>query len=82
MLNVRLNKELEKKLNSYSKQNHITKSDVVKEALALYLTKEQSAQSPFEAGEDLFGTEGSGNTKASVSYKQSIKQKLREKHSH
>ncbi|MFY0600619.1 MAG: hypothetical protein JXR03_13185 [Cyclobacteriaceae bacterium] len=82
MLNVRLNKELEKKLNSYSQQHDLTKSDVVKEALAVYLKKAKAEQSPFEVGEDLFGNEGSGNKNASTTYKDTLRKKLHEKRSH
>lgn len=82
MLNVRLNKEIEKKLASYSQQMNLSKSFVVKEALVAYLSKTQQEHSPFDLGEDLFGSEASGNADASTTYKSTLKEKLREKHSH
>ncbi|MFT7233981.1 MAG: hypothetical protein ACI8TA_003210 [Cyclobacteriaceae bacterium] len=39
MLNVRIIKEMEDKLNSYSQQNNLPKSAIVKEALAMYFKK-------------------------------------------
>ena len=82
MLNVRLDKDTEKKLKDYSTAHNQSKSSVVKEALVQYLSKEQASQSPYDLGSDLFGAEGSGDTKASVSYKSRLKEKLNEKHSH
>jgi len=82
MLNVRLNKELKKKLDNYSIENNSTKSSVVKEALAMYFTKKEIQQSPFELGSDLFGAAASGNANASTTYKKKLKEKLNEKHAH
>lgn len=82
MLNVRLQKDLEKKLEKYSTQKHLTKSQVVKEALIAYLSKADIDASAFDLGEDLFGTVGSDRTDASTTYKSRIKEKLRAKHSH
>ncbi|MFY0687050.1 MAG: hypothetical protein JXQ90_07795 [Cyclobacteriaceae bacterium] len=82
MLNVRLNKETEKKLADYTQENGISKSTVVKEALALYFRKAQASKTPFELGSDLFGGDGGQNPNASRDYKQLLKKKLSEKHSH
>ncbi len=82
MLNVRLNKELEKKLDTYSVENNSTKSSVVKEALAMYFTKKEARASAYELGSDLFGATASGNTDASTTYKRKLKEKLNEKHTH
>ncbi|UII26374.1 ribbon-helix-helix domain-containing protein [Fulvivirga maritima] len=82
MINVRVNKELEEKLNQYSQQKNLSKSSIVKEALAQYFKKEEMNQTPYELGSDLFGIEGSGNANASSGYKKALKQKLNEKHTH
>jgi len=82
MLNVRLNEEIEEKLNSYSQQKNLSKSSVVKEALAMYFSKEEAEQSAFELGQDLFGVAGSGKSDNSTTYKSKLKSKLSEKHSH
>lgn len=78
MLNVRLNKKLEEKLKQYVAENDISKTDVVKEALALYFTKEELSQNPYELGQDLFGAAASQHTDLSTTYKS----KLNEKYSH
>ena len=52
------------------------------EALALYLSQKRKVKSPYEAGIDLFGQEGSGSNDLSVSYKQKLKDQLNAKHPH
>ena len=81
MLNVRLNNELDKKLAEYSQENEMSKSAVVKEALAMYFTAEQASQSPYDLGADLFGSDSSGRADASSTFKTKLKNKLRAKHS-
>lgn len=82
MTNVRLDEELDKKLKQYSVDNNISKSSVVREALVHYFSKKEISQSPYARGMDLFGLEGSGDTDRSTTYKQKLKQKLHEKHTH
>ena len=82
MLNVRLNKEIEKKLNSYSQQKNLSKSAIVKEALVAYLSQATFDHSSYDLGKDLFGAAGSGDASASTTYKSKVKKKLNEKHSH
>ncbi len=82
MLNVRIDKKLEKKLKTYSEENNSSKSFIVKEALAMYFTKQEIKLSAYEMGADLFGTASSGNTNASTTYKKKLKEKLNEKHAH
>jgi hypothetical protein len=82
MLNVRLNKDLEKKLADYSERMQQTKSEVVKEALVAYLNKSTTEQTPYELGMDLFGQSGSGKVDGSSTYKSRLKDKLNEKHAH
>ncbi len=82
MLNVRLDKTLEKKLNNYSLENKASKSSVVKEALVQYFRKHEITQSAHKLGADLFGAAGSGNPEASSTYKKRLKEKLNEKHTH
>lgn len=82
MLNVRLNKEIEKKLDNYSQQKNVSKSSIVKEALVAYLSKQPLNESPYQLGKDLFGIDGSGDTTLSTTYKGKLKKKLNEKYSH
>ncbi|MEM8568878.1 MAG: CopG family transcriptional regulator [Bacteroidota bacterium] len=81
MLNVRLSKEMEEKLNRYSELSDMSKTSVVKEALAQYFSRKESLSRPYELGGDLFGQEGSGATDNSSTYKLKLKKKLNEKHS-
>lgn len=82
MLNVRLDEESVERLSTYSQQKNTTKSNVVKEALAMYFSKEHMKHTPYELGKDLFGAAASGNADASTTFKTTLKQKLREKHTH
>lgn len=82
MLNVRLSNEEEKQLADYTKLNNIPKSQVVREALAVYFAEKRDVTNPFEIGKDLFGQEGSGASDSSTTYKSRLKEKLSEKHTH
>ena len=78
MLAVRLPEATEKKLSYYAKLTQSTKTDVVKEALGLYLDAriEQAKKTPWELGEDFFGQYRSGRDDLSTTYKQKIRDKL------
>ena len=75
MLAVRLPQNLEKELTNYAKNNNISKSKAVKEALELYL-KEKKNKTPYELGKDIFGKYSSGRDDLSTTYKQKIKEKI------
>jgi hypothetical protein len=81
MLTTRLTSAEEKKLTEYCKKNGLSKTEVVKEALAQYLSK-KSEVSAFESGQDLFGAASSKETDRSTTYKKRLKKMLDEKHSH
>lgn len=78
MIAVRLPESLEKELTNYAKNNNISKSKAVKEALELYL-KEKKNKTPYELGENIFGRYSSGRDDLSTTYKQKIKEKIRAK---
>jgi len=80
MLNVRINKELEKALENLASTRNVTKSEIVKEALTEYIKTQSST--PYEAGKDLFGSDLSGIKDGSVKYKENIRRKISEKHSY
>ena len=82
MLTVRLSPSEEKILNEYCKLEGLPKSQVVKEAIELYLVQHRKNSKPYEVGADLFGKEGSGIKNNSVTYKKRVKELLNEKHSH
>lgn len=82
MITVRLDPSLEKKLASACKKMLRSKSEIIKESLKNYLEQFEKSPSPFEAGKDLFGQSGSGRKNLSTQYKNLLRKKLREKHSH
>ncbi|MDW7650362.1 MAG: ribbon-helix-helix domain-containing protein [Bacillota bacterium] len=80
MLTVRLSEEMEKQLNELARKLKLNKSEVVKEAISLYI--KQNSQSPYETGKDLFGCDNSEITDGSTKYKDNVRRKIHEKHSH
>lgn len=82
MISLRLPKELEEKLESLSKKEQITKSDMVREALEKYLVGIEKSKQPYKLGEDLFGKYGSGDGKLSTEYKKKVRDKIHGKMSH
>lgn len=79
MLSVRLNNTLETQLQAVSKQNHISKSQVIKDALVYYfdmLKKESKQKTPYELGDEFFGKYSSGKRDLSTTYKQKLKEKI------
>lgn len=79
MRSVRLPDEIEKELKSLSKQKKVSCSNIIKEALVDYISKEKKYDRPFETGKKYFGKRGSGESDRSTTYKSKIKSKIREK---
>lgn len=82
MTTLRLDPELEKMLETYAELENVSKSAVIKEALAVYFRQNLQTASAFELGKDLFGQTGSGKSDKSTQYKKLIRKKLSEKRSH
>jgi len=82
MISLRLTKELEAKLESLSKREQVTKSDMIREAIERYLENYEKSRCPYELGNDLFGKYGSGVGTLSKEYKKRVKEKIHEKMSH
>lgn len=82
MSSFRIPPEIEKKLEQMAVEENITKSEIVREALAEYIVKREQAARPFDLGEDLFGIAGSGSGHLSRDYKHRIKEKLHAKNNH
>ncbi len=82
MISLRLNDELEKKLNQIAKDEKISKSEIIKQALIFYFDEYQKKHSPYDLGKDLFGQFGSKKGNLSKDYKSILKDKFHEKHSH
>lgn len=81
MLSLRLSRDLEQKLRTMAETEKISKSEVVKQALALYFDAHEKMRRPYDLGQDLFGRYGSGRGNLSRDYKKIVKGKVREKHS-
>ena len=81
MISLRLNEETEDQLNAIASYENTSKSEIVKRALALYVSEYKKQQHPYELGRDLFGLHGSGDGALSTQYKEKLKAKLHAKHS-
>ena len=82
MLAVRLPKELENRLNSYTQKTDKTKTDIVKDALRLFFQTQEREDSltPYDLGKEFFGRHESDSGDLSVNYKEKLRGKLREKY--
>lgn len=80
MLTVRLPEDLEHELDVISKRRRITKSELVKKAILEFLNA--NGQTPYESGKDLFGCDDSIISNGSKTYKQNVRRRIHEKHSH
>lgn len=83
MVSLRLPQELEAQLETVAKQQHTTKTTLIKNAIIAFLDKlkQQEQLSPYELGEDLFGAYD-GDSDLSVQTKRKTFEALREKHPH
>ncbi|MDR2630992.1 MAG: ribbon-helix-helix domain-containing protein [Spirochaetaceae bacterium] len=76
MTTARLSYELEEQLDTASRAKHMTKSDMVKEALAQYFAHDETEKSSYELGLPYFGKYGSGEGDLSVTYKNRMREKI------
>jgi Arc/MetJ-type ribon-helix-helix transcriptional regulator len=81
MTTVRLPADIEQKLELVSSAKHVTKSELIKEALELLFSREEREKDSFELGEERFGRYGSGRTDLSTNYKLLLKEKISAKSS-
>ncbi len=79
MTSIRLNKELENSLGQLSEKEGVSKSDIIREALAEYLERKNIEATPWELGENIFGKYGSGRNDLSVNRKKILREKIRDK---
>jgi len=77
---IRLSPELEEKLEQMAKNQHRTKSEIIKRALEDYLDRQERAPTAYDLGKDLFGRYGSGRNDLSREYKKFLRKKISEKH--
>jgi hypothetical protein len=80
MTTARLSYELEERLDTAARAKNMTKSAMVQEALAQYLTQDETEKSSYELGRPYFGKYGSGQGDRSVTYKDRIREKIGAKH--
>ena len=81
MLSVRLPGELEKKVKQLASAEGRTKTEIIRTALEVYVKSKDQAASPYVLGKDLFGKYGSGRGNLSITYKNKVKERIREKRS-
>ena len=79
LLRVRLPKKLEEKIDLLAKQEKLTKSDIVREALENYIRQKEKQARPYELGKKVFGKDGSGEGDLSARYKQEVRRKINKK---
>ncbi len=82
MSSIRLPVDYQEKLENIAEIENKTKSDVIKEALAVYFENYYQTALSYEIGKDLFGKYGSKKGNLSKDYKNILKGKLSAKHSH
>lgn len=82
MLTVRIDKNLEQRLQAQAEFENAPKSDIVKRAINEYLNQHSLVKTPYELGVGLFGGAGSGRSDLSRNYKQLLSDSLNEKHDH
>jgi predicted transcriptional regulator len=80
MTTVRLPDELEAQIDALCYAQQESKSQIIKNILSDYFTKEEEEKSSYELGEEYFGRYGSGRTDLSRNYKKLLKEKLRAKY--
>ena len=80
MISVRLPKDIEESIEQLATYKHITKSEIIKEALVEYIASEKLSQTSYELGQDLFGRYGSDEINRSETYKKRLREKLNGKH--
>ncbi len=82
MTTLRIPDELLFQIEILMKMEHKTKTEIIKAALTEYMQKYFSEKSAYELGKDLFGKHSSEQSDLSTSYKDILRKKLHEKHTH
>ena len=76
-ISLRLDKELTKKLDSLARARGVSRSEVIRECLEEFLSREQQRPSAWELGKELFGRVGSGRRTLARDRKQIVKERVR-----
>ena len=78
MLTIRLDKDMEKDIDSLAKQTNKTKSELVRECLAEYIVNYEKP-SAWKLGEELFGKYSSGKSNLAKDRKQLLTNIIKQK---
>lgn len=81
MISVRLNEEIFRKISALMKIKDTTRTKIIKNAINEYYDRHDGDLNPFKLGSGLFGKYGAGES-LSEGYKDILKGKIREKHTH
>jgi len=79
-ISLRIDKELERQLNTAAKARGIAKSELVRECIREQLTNGKPKPSAYELGKDLFGKYSSGRSDLSSRRKEILAEIFDEKH--
>lgn len=79
MITLRLDKQLEKKIESFAKNMRITKSDLIRRSISYYL-KNHEKENAWEAGKDLFGKYHSTDINLAEKAKFKVREKINKKY--
>ncbi len=82
MLSIQLSPDYEEKLEEIAKNQDTPKDEIVRQILRKFVDDYYRKPTAYELGKDLFGKCGSGRNDLSRTYKDRLKEKLHEKHSH
>jgi predicted DNA-binding protein len=82
MTTIRLSDDIETTLNQIAKNEHKSKSEIIKTALQIFIENYYQDQTPYELGKDVFGKYGSGQNNNSSNYKKILRDKINAKISH
>ncbi len=77
MITLRADKKLEETLEKAARAKGVTKSEVIRQSLSIYLS-EDTKVNPYKIGENLFGAYGSGKGNLSEDSEKILKNKFKE----
>ena len=79
MTSIRLPNKIENNLDNIARNEHKTKSEIIKLAVKKFIYEYYNKVSPYELGKESFGKYGSMINDNSINYKKKIKDKISDK---
>jgi hypothetical protein len=79
MKSVRLTEDIEQLLAAYATEEGVSQSMIIREAVVEYVSARRKARNPGQVGTHLIGNYGSSDGTLSSTYKDKLKDKVREK---